>query len=166
MEQYYQEPTPVQYSAAGVKKRHYIRSKNGVRLHWHDRMELIRLHRGRMQVGYGENRMLLQPGEVYIVPPKTPHAVKLASDEVEYDVIMFDVRWFYNETEACQSSLRSICSRHIDRLDAVSFCGNSHGQNTVYGTHLSIQAQFTDERTGGRRSFHTAACRQDSNKNR
>lgn len=108
MEQYYQEPTPVQYSASGVKKHHYIRKKNGVRLHWHDRMELIRLHKGQMQVGYGENRMQLQAGEIYIVAPKTPHAVKLVSESVEYDVLMFDVRWFYNETEICQKDLRMI----------------------------------------------------------
>lgn len=108
MERYYQEPTPVQYSAAGLKKHHYFRYKNGVRLHWHDRMELIRLHSGQLEVGYGENRALLQAGQIYIVPPKTPHAARLQSPTVEYDVLMFDVRRFYNDTEACQSSLRSI----------------------------------------------------------
>ena len=108
MQQYYQEPTPVQYSFAGLKKHHYFRYKNGVRLHWHDRMELIRLHSGRMEVGYGENRRMLEEGEVYIVPPRTPHAVRLISPTVEYDVLMFDVRRFYNDTEVCQSSLRSI----------------------------------------------------------
>ena len=108
MAQYYQEPTPVQYSAAGIKRRHYIRNKNGVRLHWHDRMELIRLHRGQMLVGYGDNTATLLPGQVYIVPPKTPHAVRLASPTIEYDVLMFDVRRFYNETDVCQKYLRSI----------------------------------------------------------
>lgn len=112
MVQYYQEPTPVQYSAAGIKKHHYFRYKNGVRLHWHDRMELIRLHSGQMQVGYGENTAMLHPGEIYIVPPRTPHAVKLTSGTVEYDVLMFDVRWFYNETQVCKNSLRSIYDGH------------------------------------------------------
>jgi len=108
MEQYYKEPTPVQYSAAGVKKRHYLRNKSGVRLHWHDRMELIRLHSGQMIVGYADNTATLQPGQLYIVPPKTPHAVRLDSPSVEYDVLMFDVRWFYNQTDICRSSLRYI----------------------------------------------------------
>ena len=108
MEQYYKEPTPVSYSTAGVTKRHYFRYKNGVRLHWHDRMELIRLHSGQLQVGYGENTATLSPNQVYIVPPRTPHAVKLMSGTVEYDVLMFDIRWFYNETEATKSHLRSI----------------------------------------------------------
>ncbi len=108
MEQYYQEPTPVKYSTAGIKRHHYFRYKSGVRLHWHDRMELIRLHSGQLQIGYGENTALLSPGEIYIVPPRTPHAVKLLSGIVEYDVLMFDVRWFYNETEVVQNSLRSI----------------------------------------------------------
>lgn len=108
MEQYYQEPTPVKYSAAGFKKHHYFRYKNGVRLHWHDRMELIRLHSGRLQVGYGDNTAMMEAGHIYIVPPKTPHAVRLMSETVEYDVLMFDVRWFYNETEVCQSRLQAI----------------------------------------------------------
>lgn len=108
MEQYYQEPTPVKYSVAGIKKHHYFRYKSGVRLHWHDRMELIRLHTGQMQIGYGEKTAVLEAGEIYIVPPRTPHAVKLMSGTVEYDVLMFDVRRFYNETEVCQNSLRSI----------------------------------------------------------
>jgi AraC-like DNA-binding protein len=34
--------------------------------------------------------------------------VKLASGAVEYDVLMFDVRWFYNETEVTKDRLRSI----------------------------------------------------------
>ena len=108
MEQYYQEPTPVQYSSAGFKKHRYFRYKNGVRLHWHDRMELIRLRSGQLQVGYGENTELMQADHIYIIPPKTPHAVRLASDTVEYDVLMFDIRWFYNETEVCQNKLRCI----------------------------------------------------------
>ena len=108
MEKYFKEPTPVQYSACGVKRHHYIRNQKGVRLHWHDRMELIRLHKGQVQVGYGENTAILNPGEIYIVPPKIPHAVQLLSDGVEYDVLMFDVRWFYNETQTCLQALPGI----------------------------------------------------------
>ncbi|MBR4863782.1 MAG: helix-turn-helix transcriptional regulator [Oscillospiraceae bacterium] len=108
MEQYYKEPTPVTYSTAGIIRRHYFRYKSGVRLHWHDRMELIRLHAGQVQVGYGENTAILSPGEIYVVPPRTPHAVKLLSGTVEYDVLMFDVRWFYNEAEVTKDRLRSI----------------------------------------------------------
>lgn len=108
MQQFYKEPTPVQYSTAGVKRHHYFRNKKGVRLHWHDRMELIRLHTGQMQVGYGENTGILNPGGVYIVPPKTPHAAQLLTDAVEYDVLMFDVRRFYNDTQVCQNMLPGI----------------------------------------------------------
>lgn len=108
MEQYYKEPTPVQYNAAGVTSRHFLRTGKGVRLHWHDRMELIRLHGGKAQVGYGDNTAVLEPGQLYIVPPKTPHMLKLLTDTVEYDVLMFDVRWFYNQTALVRTSLESI----------------------------------------------------------
>ena len=107
MEQFYKEPTPVQYSAAGFKGRHYDRIR-GLRLHWHDRLELIRLHSGTMQVGYGENTAILSPGQLYIVPPKTPHMAKLLSEQVSYDVLMFDVRRFYNETQTAQNLLPGI----------------------------------------------------------
>lgn len=108
MESCFKEPTPVQYSAAGVKKHHYLRFEKGVRLHWHDRMELIRLHSGRLQVGYGDCTQVLEPGQIYIVPPKTPHSLALLCQTVEYDVLMFDVRSFYNDTEVCRSSLPGV----------------------------------------------------------
>lgn len=108
MEQYYKEPTPVEYSAAGMNRQHDLRNKKGVRLHWHDRMELIRLHAGKMRVGYGENTAELDPGQIYVVPPKTPHCVELITEQVEYDVLVFDVRRFYNETDTCMASLPGI----------------------------------------------------------
>ena len=107
MEQFYKEPTPVQYSAAGFKRHHYHRTR-GLRLHWHDRLELIRLHSGTMEVGYGENTAVLSPGQLYIVPPKTPHMARLLSEQVDYDVLMFDVRRFYNETQTAQNLLPGI----------------------------------------------------------
>ena len=107
MEKFYKEPTPVQYSAAGFKRDHYHRSRN-LRLHWHDRLELIRLHSGTMQVGYGENTAIVSPGQLYIVPPKTPHMAKLLTEQAEYDVLMFDVRRFYNETQTAQALLPGI----------------------------------------------------------
>lgn len=107
MQQYYKEPTPVFYSVAGFKRHHYIRAK-GIRLHWHDRMELIRLHSGTMLVGYGENTAELSAGGIYIVPPKTPHAARVLSELAEYDVLMFDLRQFYNETQLCREKLAGI----------------------------------------------------------
>ncbi len=107
MEQFYKEPTPVNYSASGFNSRHFVR-RTGVRLHWHDRMELIRLHSGTMLVGYGENTAELSAGGIYIVPPKTPHAARVLSEAAEYDVLMFDLRQFYNETQVCREKLSAI----------------------------------------------------------
>ena len=107
MEQFYKEPTPVHYSAAGYKRYHFNR-RTGLRLHWHDRMELIRLHAGTALVGYGENTAELSAGGIYIIPPKTPHALRVLGDSVQYDVLMFDLRKFYNDTQVCQEKLSGI----------------------------------------------------------
>lgn len=107
MEQFYKEPTPVIYSASGFNCRHFVR-KTGIRLHWHDRMELIRLHSGTMQVGYGDKTAQLSRDEIYIIPPRTPHAARVLSEAAEYDVLMFDLRHFYNETQVCADRLSGI----------------------------------------------------------
>lgn len=107
MEQFYKEPTPVVYSAAGFKRYHFAR-KTGLRLHWHDRMELIRFHEGKALVGYGDNTAELSAGGIYIVGPKIPHTIRVLGESVRYDVLMFDLRQFYNETQLCRDKLPAI----------------------------------------------------------
>ena len=112
MQQYYKEPTPVSYSVAGFKRHHYVRDK-GIRLHWHDRMELLRFHEGTALVGYGDNTAQLSAGGLYIIPPKTPHTIRVIGDPVHYDVLMFDLRQFYNETEICREKLTAVFDGRI-----------------------------------------------------
>jgi len=106
MQNSFKELTPVNYGPSAVKALNLSVKKNDTcfRLHWHERMELIRLKRGKMQIGYAENSITLNENEIYIIPPKTPH-IAVAFTDVEYDVIMFDVRSFYNDTPLCHSFL-------------------------------------------------------------
>lgn len=103
------ELTPVSYSAAAINVRHFVTKagKDCFRTHWHDRMEMIRILHGEMQVTCGGNTMKLTSGDMAVFSPKMPHR-GIAEQEVEYDVLMFDVRSFYNESEVSKKYLPAI----------------------------------------------------------
>ena len=104
MKQYKEDFTPVEYGPTGIH-HHISRFKQPWLLaHWHDQMELIRLRQGEMTVGC-ENVVILNPGDIYIIPPKTPHYVVCCDEDAIYDVVMFDVREYYNGTEICRNWL-------------------------------------------------------------
>ncbi len=98
MQESVKELTPVEYNEAGVRLLNYsiTAGRRCFRLHWHERMELIKLNSGIMEIDVGEEKIILAPNEVYIIPPKIPHTA-IAKTDVQYDVIMFDVRSFYND---------------------------------------------------------------------
>lgn len=107
MQQYKEDMTPVKYGPTGIH-HHISRFKQPWLLaHWHDQMELIRLRQGEMTVGC-ENVVVLNPGDIYIIPPKTPHYVVCCDDETVYDVVMFDVRNYYNGTELSRNWLEPL----------------------------------------------------------
>ncbi len=111
MQETVKELTAVEYNKAGVKLLHFVveRGRRCFRLHWHDRMELIKLNRGTLEIDISEESILLEPNEIYIIPPKMPHTA-IARSDAQYDVIMFDVRSFYNGTQLSSDFLEPIFS--------------------------------------------------------
>ena len=107
MKQYKEEITPVEYGPSGIHHHVSHLKQPWLLAHWHDQMELIRLRRGEMTVGC-ENIAVLRPGDIYIIPPKTPHYVVCCDDEALYDVIMFDIRAYYNGTDLCRNWLEPL----------------------------------------------------------
>ncbi len=104
------ELKPVAYSAAAIKRLQFNRGVNRVcmRIHWHERMELVRVYEGEMYMDDGINITKLQAGELFIIPPRVPHRAYTLDCEVSYDVLMFDVRSFYNNSEICNTYLPAI----------------------------------------------------------
>lgn len=105
-----QELTPVTYSPAAIKVLHYEVEANApcFRIHWHDRMEFIRVHEGDVYLTYGTSTAHLHPGDMMIFPPKIPHKGYTGNNPVKYDVLMFDIRSFYNDSELCQALLPAV----------------------------------------------------------
>ena len=107
MKQYKEDLSAVLYGPAMI---HHHTSRNRqpwLMAHWHDQMELIRLHCGEMTVGC-EDIATLSPGDIYIIPPKTPHYIICCNEGTVYDVVMFDVRSFYNDTDISRKYLEPI----------------------------------------------------------
>ena len=110
MKKYRKELTPVVYSQAALKLIHFdiLPNKNCFPTHWHDRMEFLRIRRGEMFCGYDSHMNKLCADEVMIISPHMPHRGYTTDQGVSYDVLMFDVRSFYNESKVCQTYLPAI----------------------------------------------------------
>ena len=110
MKQYKEETTPVQYGPAAVKRLQFRvePNKSGMYIHWHDRMELIRVREGELVVGCDAATQVLCEGGIYIVPPKVPHFAAGRDAGAVYEVLMFDVRSFYNDTDLCRNFLEPL----------------------------------------------------------
>jgi len=110
-----QELTPVTYSTAAIKTLHFQVKENKVcfRIHWHDRVELLRIKNGSMIVELGNKSIHALKDEIVIIPPKIAHTAYTTALPLDYDVLMFDIRSFYNETELCKRILPIIADGRI-----------------------------------------------------
>ena len=106
----HKELTPIAYSSAAIKVLHFKRPAHNscFRFHWHDRIELIRVKKGDMCITHGTHTSMLHPGDLIFIPPRTPHRGFTSTNAVQYDVLMFDVRSFYNDSELCKTYLPAI----------------------------------------------------------
>lgn len=104
------ELTPVEYSESAVKVLYFEKEsqRESFRLHWHDRMEIIRVRSGKFYVDCGTETVISEKGGLIVIPPKILHRGCAYEESVTYDVLMFDVRSFYNETEICKKMLPPI----------------------------------------------------------
>ncbi len=104
------ELATVKYSAAAVKILHFCVENHSpcFTLHWHDRVEIIRIKKGNMTVEYCGNTILLKKDEMIVFSPRMAHKGYTTDSYVEYDVLMFDIRSFYNETAVCLETLPPI----------------------------------------------------------
>lgn len=101
------ETTPVEYSGAAVKILHFKFDSNSkcFNLHWHERVEIIRVKKGRIMLNSYGNTLQLKEGDMIVFTPRMAHEGYTVDDEVEYDVLMFDLKMFYNQTAVCNQIL-------------------------------------------------------------
>ena len=103
------EKSPVIYNAGATKVIRFTpyAGKECFLMHWHERLEIIYVRQGEIEYIRGGEKGVLEKEQVLIIPPRTAHYAKALKDSV-YDVLMFDVRYFYNDTDVCKRILPAV----------------------------------------------------------
>ena len=116
------EITPVDYSSAAVKILHFEIKPHRIcfKLHWHDRVEFIRVKKGQMTIQCYGNTLKLKAGEMVLFPPKTLHGGCSEEEEVAYDVLMFDLKMFLNQTDVCNHYFQAFLNGGAKFEDIIS----------------------------------------------
>ena len=98
MDKALKEVRPVKYSSAAVKILHFTMKPHTIcfKLHWHDRVEFIKVKKGQLLIQCCGNTLKLKAGEMALFPPKTVHGGSSETEAVAYDVLMFDLKMFLN----------------------------------------------------------------------
>ena len=154
------ELAPAVYDDSGVSiKRDSIRAPHGrcFSLHWHDRIELLRVKEGCFDLWLGETHAAcIHPGEVGIVAPRQPHTGIAGVQGVVYDVVMFEVDAFYNAAPITSRLLRPLQEGRMDlrasssspelvsAVDAVIAQSASQPLLTVGGVYRLLAALWED----------------------
>ena len=109
------ETVPVHYGPSSIKVLFFnIGSKKpAIRIHWHERMELLRVYEGNLTVTVGNKTFTVNAGEAAIVPPRTPHMAETETG-ARYCAVMFDVRNFYNKTEIGEKLLSALFEGRVN----------------------------------------------------
>lgn len=142
MDKALKEVRPVKYSSAAVKILHFTMKPHTIcfKLHWHDRVEFIKVKKGQMLIQCGGNTLKLKAGEMALFPPKTVHGGSSETEEVAYDVLMFDLKMFLNQTDVCNYYFHAFLNgdakfEHVisngDTLDCVDKICNSIDQDSL-----------------------------------
>lgn len=123
------ELLPVLYGASQVKILHFCITEGAVcfRIHWHERVELLRIREGEIYVGADKEMQCIKGGEAILIPPGMPHHGIAGAGGVSYDVFMFDIRSFYNGTEACKVWFEAFYDGRVKlqaiiRIPEIIFC--------------------------------------------
>lgn len=60
-------------------------------LHWHDRIEILRIYDGVLKLRIGESNITAASGDIVIINPKQPHTAISENGGVHYGVIMTEL---------------------------------------------------------------------------
>ena len=108
----YKELTPVIYGENAVKHLYSERRTPGelcFAMHWHDRMELLYVLNGSLELHAQEGKYTVPAGQTAVAAPRQLHGGFAGREGVVYHVFMFDVEKFCNATIAAQKYLVPIC---------------------------------------------------------
>ncbi len=105
------EITPIVYNDHAMKvlyHKHTTAFGECFPLHWHDRVELLLIQQGSMEIQFGDEIRSVSKGNLAIVNTRQPHRGIAGPQGVLYEVLMFEPRAFENSTPASQRFIAPI----------------------------------------------------------
>ena len=128
----YKELTPVVYGESGINFQEFDIEAGEMcfTAHWHDRIELLLILSGSLEVYLNKEHVTVLPGQTVIIAPQMIHCGYSGAGGVHYQMIAFDVERFCNSTAASDKYLTPICR-------------NTANFRTV-ADHPDIASAFTD----------------------
>ena len=106
------ELTAIAYNAYSVKvivSFRFAPNAMAFPLHWHDRLELLRILEGSLMLTCSDHSCTLQPGDVALISPKLLHSGTAGSQGVCYHVVTFDPETLRNSTGPVTQFLDPLC---------------------------------------------------------
>ncbi len=138
------------YGQNAVAVRQFARPAGALcfSLHWHDRIELIRVLEGSLHFDLnGAFVKTIEEGEMAIVCPRQIHRGTAGEQGVRYDVVMFEPERFSNHIPAVSTMLASLADAHlvfdqhsaqpdvVAAFDAVARAGQDNPMESVGGVY-------------------------------
>lgn len=114
----YRELTPVNYGNSSINHLHFRFTANEmcVSAHWHDRIELLQIVSGSLDVYLNDVHSCARPGDIVIILPNTIHCVFAGNGGADYHVIAFDPKKYCNGTPASEKYMQPLL------LQEAAFC--------------------------------------------
>lgn len=110
------ELTPIVYGKNAVKVLKIDCGEPGAHCfgtHWHERMELLVVEHGSINLTLGNGHISAEAGTVAVFMPGQPHGGFAGENGVKYYAIMFDVRKFVNSTDASEKYLIPLAEQRV-----------------------------------------------------
>lgn len=110
------EISPIIYGDYPVKIHHNFKfgpNELAIRMHYHDRFEMLLIKQGSLECYCSNEHVTYEAGELAIISPKLLHSAFAGSDGVIYDVIIFNIDHFFNNTAASKNFLTPLNDGNI-----------------------------------------------------
>ena len=136
------ELTPVLYGDSAVKIHDFVfrfPSELCFTTHWHERMEILVILSGGLDIYLGDIKEYAAAGSVAVFMPGQPHRGVAGNAGVSYQTIMFDVQAFYNAANAAAKYLVPIAEQKI------SFCAVSDEPEVFAAAKAIADEQLSGE---------------------
>lgn len=167
----YKELTPVIYGENGIRLLELVVGSGAMcfSAHWHDRIELLHIISGSLEVYLDHEHVTAVAGQTVIIMPHATHCGYAGNHGVHYNMIAFDVEKFCNATIASEKYLTPIfryginfcpvtgapsISKAMKDLETMLAAGNKYHPVRAIGKIYEIIGLFYQHCTTDSRQIH------------